>query len=111
MGFPGGSISPDDLADGTRPNEEAIRREISEETGLGVIAVKAILVDSWIFKRSPGKIPGMVIGYRANVEGVQPQIILSNEHTEAAWGTKEDLLALDFGDDGGLHSSIIRAID
>jgi hypothetical protein len=65
-------------------------------------------VDSWTFKRSPGFILGVAIGYKVTVEGVKPSVQLSDEHTEYTWGTREEVLTLDFGDDGGLHPSVIR---
>jgi 8-oxo-dGTP diphosphatase len=112
--LPGGSIGQGDLqqaAAGIKPHEAAIRREIAEETGLVVVAVTAIFVDSWTFERSPGTILGIAIGYRATVVGVRPPVRLSDEHVERTWGSPQEILALEFGDDGWLHSSIVRAAD
>jgi len=108
--LPGGSIENSDIEVGGKPHETAIRREVIEETGLATLAIEAIFVDSWTFQRSPGPILGIAIGYRVTVKGVEPPVRLSDEHTEYMWGTHEEILALDFGDDGGLHPSVIRAV-
>jgi len=107
--LPGGSIDPQDVTDGAKPHTAAIKREVVEETGLEPTDVKAIFVDSWTFTKSPGTILGIAIGYLVTVEGVKPPVQRGDEHTAELWGSKEELLALDFGEDGGLHSSVIRA--
>lgn len=108
--LPGGSIGPEDLVEGSKPNIEAIKREIKEETGLDAEDIEAVFVDSWVFERSPGKILGLAIGYRARVKGIKPQVHLSHEHTDSRWGSKDEVLSLEFGDDGGLHPSIIHRV-
>jgi 8-oxo-dGTP pyrophosphatase MutT (NUDIX family) len=107
--LPGGSIEQSDIEMGGKPHEIAIRREVIEETGLAALAIEATFVDSWTFERSPGLILGIAIGYKVTVGDVKPSVQLSDEHTQYIWGTRKEVLALDFGDDGGLHSSIIRA--
>jgi 8-oxo-dGTP pyrophosphatase MutT (NUDIX family) len=111
--LPGGSISAEDLEDqqdDTKPHLAAITREVREETGLESVDVRSVFLDSWTFTRSPGTILGFAVGYLVAVQGIKPPVYLSDEHTASLWGSKEDLLALDFGDDGGLHPSIIRAV-
>lgn len=108
--LPGGSIGPEDLVCGSKPHEEALKREISEETGLEVKELTPVFVDSWVFNRSVGKVLGIALGYKARVSGIKPPITLSKEHTECIWVTKEEILKLDFGEDGGLHPSIIQRI-
>jgi 8-oxo-dGTP pyrophosphatase MutT (NUDIX family) len=108
--LPGGSIGQEDLAEDTKPTVEAIKREIREETGFEVTDIRVVFTDSWVFEESPGKILGIALGYRAVVMGVKPRVSLSNEHAESLWGTKAELLVLDFGDDGGLHQSIIEVV-
>lgn len=107
--LPGGSIGPEDLV-AEKPTQEAIKREVFEETNLEVVEVEPIFFDSWTFTRSPGQILGIAIGYRCKVKGVKPEVKLSNEHLESKWGTKEEILALDFGDDGGFHPSIVQKV-
>ncbi|MHA2060876.1 MAG: NUDIX domain-containing protein [Candidatus Sifarchaeia archaeon] len=106
--LPGGSVGPDDLVEGTQPHIEVIKREIKEETGLETQEVEPVFVDSWVFTKSPGKILGVAIGYRCKVSGVTPEVRLSEEHIESTWGNKKQIMALDFGEDGGLHPSIIK---
>ena len=105
--LPGGCVSPQDLNNTENPIFAAIFREVLEETGLQVFKSEAIYVSSWVFERSPGKILGVAIGYKCQVRGVKPEVKLSLEHYQFQWGSKEAILALDFGDDGGLHSGII----
>ena len=83
--LPGGSLEPKDLVKGTKPNIEGIKREVEQETGLRLIDIEPVFIDSWVFSRSPGDILGMAIGYRARVD-------------------------IDFGDDGGLHKSILQKV-
>lgn len=110
--LPGGSLSPDDLVEGTKPNIEAIKREIKEETGLVVEEIEPVFVDSGIkHTQSAGDVLILAIGYKCRVQGTIPEITLSSEHTEYKWGSKEEILSLDFGDDGGMHVSIINNLD
>lgn len=106
--LPGGSLGLEDLVGNAKPHIEAIKREIKEETGLDAIEVEPIFVDSWVFTRSPGQILGIALGYRARVKGVKPAVSLSSEHTDSKWTSKEEALASDFGEDGGLHRSIVE---
>lgn len=106
--LPGGSAGPEDL-EVANPLEEAIRREVEEETGLDVTSAEPVYVSSWVFTRSPGKILGVAVGYKCTVAGVKPKVSLSAEHYQSLWGTKEKILALDFGEDGGMHKKIIEA--
>lgn len=116
--LPGGSVSPEDVIAGSKtgglkPTEIAVRREIWEETGLEVTELSRIFENEWVFKRSVGNILGYAFGYVARVKGVTPPITLNqkeSEHIESKWLTKEEVLALDFGEDGGLHSSIIKKV-
>ncbi len=106
--LPGGSLGPEDLKQ-SKPHTVAIGREVFEETGLQPKNIRAIFVDSWTFQRSPGTILGLAIGYEVMVEGIKPSVQLSDEHTAELWGAREEVLAFDFGDDGGLHPAILRA--
>jgi len=105
--LPGGSVSPGDVNATQNPIFTAIAREVMEETGLEVINTEVIYVSSWVFNRSPGKILGIAIGYKCHVKGIKPEVKLSPEHYQSQWGSKEAILTLDFGDDGGLHKGII----
>jgi 8-oxo-dGTP pyrophosphatase MutT (NUDIX family) len=108
--LPGGSLGPEDLIDSTKPYIEAIKREIKQETGLEVIDIESVFVDSWVFTRSSGKILGLAIGYKAKVMGVKPIVTISDEHIDYKWRIKEEALGADFGDDGGLHKSILQKV-
>lgn len=53
---------------------------------------------------------GLAIGYEVTVEGVKPSVQRSDEHIAERWCTQDEILALDFGDDDGLHPAILRAL-
>jgi len=108
--LPGGSLGLEDLVKVTKPNVEAIKREVREETGLNAVNVKSVFVDSWVFTKSPGDILGLAIGYKVKVPGVKPNVVLSDEHIESKWVTKEEAANSDFGEDGGLHKSIVQEV-
>lgn len=108
--LPGGSVGPEDVVVGTKPHAEAVMREIREETGLDVIEIQPVFVDSWVFERSVGKVLGIAIGYRVTVAGTKPTPVLSHEHTDHLWDTKENVLHLDFGSDNGFHKTILENI-
>lgn len=107
----GGSLGPEDLNDGVKPHEEGISREALQETGLKISEIKVVFVSSWVFTKSVGKVLGLALGYQAKVEGIKPEIKLDGkEHVEYYWLSKEEALNADFGDDGGLHKSIVSSI-
>lgn len=108
--LPGGSVDLEDLKNEEEPTIEAIKREISEETGLKVTDLERIYIRSWVSERSVGKILGIAFGYKCRVAGVKPQVKLSEEHYDYRWERKEEILKLDFGDDGGLHKGIIERV-
>ena len=83
---------------------QALEREVKEEAGLAISNVKTIHSSSG-FNQSKGVFI-VAIGFRCTVAGDQ-EIKLSPEHTEYKWVTKEEFLALDIGDDGGLIKSIL----
>lgn len=103
----GGSIDKKDFKQ--HFHLEAIGREVLEETGLTGLDFKIVYVDSGTkMTKSVGEIGVLVLGYRCNVSGVKPQVKLSSEHTNSRWVSKEEALNADFGDDGGLHRSIVE---
>ncbi len=107
--LPGGSMNPTDLEE-SAPHEAAIRREVGEETGLKIEEVRPVYIGSWVFERSVGKVLGVAIGYVCRVRGVMPDPKLSSEHVDRHWGEKEEIMQMDFGDDGGLHAAIIKLV-
>jgi len=108
--LPGGNMGPEDLIDGTKPHIEAIKREAKEETGLDITGLEIAFVDSWVSIKSIGRILNLAIGYKAVVKGIKPVVTLSDEHTDFKWVTREEALNADFGDDRGLHKSILQRI-
>lgn len=110
MDLVGGSLGEEDLIDGLKPHEEGISREALQETGLKISEIKIIYINSWVFTKSFGKVLGLALGYQAKVDGIKPEIKLSDEHIESFWMSKEEALNADFGDDGCLHKSIISSI-
>ncbi len=109
--LPGGSFLLEDLTTENNPHLEAIKREIKEETGLAVQNIDVIHTSSGIKQtQTAGPVLIMAVGCKANTEGVKPKVTLSQEHTEYQWLPKNEAVALDFGNDGGLHKAIIEAI-
>lgn len=109
--LPGGSMDVDDLEgnEDSEPHADAIKREVVEETGLGVLRVEEVCVSSGVKQMETiGKVLILALGYRCYVDGVRPAINLGDEHCESRWISKEEFLKLDFGDDGGLHKKVIR---
>lgn len=109
--LPGGSVGMEDLKNEKEPTIEAIKREIVEETGLKVSDLERIYVMSWVSEQTVGKILGIAFGYKCRVAGVKPQVKLSEEHYDFRWGSREEILSLDFGEDGGLHRKIVLALE
>lgn len=108
----GGSMSPEDLSSGQQnPNEQAIKREVLEETGLHVSGVKIIHAESGVKKtQSAGDVLVLALGYKCVVNGTRPEVALSDEHTEYKWISRGGLEDIDFGDDGGFHKRIVEAV-
>ena len=75
--LPGGHIEVDE------PKEEALRREVKEETGLEISDVRPLrTVEKTTF-------------YRAQSKG--DDVILSDEHTEYRWVSEEEIKKLEIG--------------
>ena len=103
----GGSMSKEDVAsEGIPPHEGAIKREVEEETGLKIEKIKIVFVGSGKKVNKAGKnVLILALGYKCKVKGVKPIVKLSEEHPESWWTTKEEVLKIDFGDEG-LHKII-----
>ncbi len=65
--------------------EEAVKREVKEETGLDVFNLKYYKSQPWPFSSS------MMIGFFANADDKQKISIDTNELTEANWFTRNNL--------------------
>lgn len=109
--LPGGSLSPGDFSQNQQnPSEQAIKREILEETKLEVSDVKVVHAESGVKKtQSSGDVLILALGYKGIVKGHKPAVTLSEEHTEYAWINRRELQNIDFGDDGGFHKRIINS--
>lgn len=110
--LPGGSMDIDDLIKSPEnPHESSIKREVKEETKLEAKNFIPIFVGSSVkTDTEERKILILAICYQAKVEGISPQVILSQEHIGYHWFSKSEALSLDFGEDGGFHQSSIQSL-
>lgn len=87
-----------DLAGGNlsfgQSTEDGLRKEIREETNLEVDYIRPIRVWSHYFDNT--KIYHLYIGYSCKAKSAT--VILSEEHIEHKWVTKEEFLKLDSAD-------------
>lgn len=81
--IPGGRIEPDE------PLEEALAREVSEETGLTLEKVDKLLAAQDIFV--PGK--DIHVVRLTYVGGASGEVAISDEHDDYKWLTLEEILA------------------
>ena len=87
------------LLDGETP-EEAVVREIKEETGLS--ATVTSLVDAWVYRVSPRE-KVLILQYACRLKRVRA-VTISHEHTEYTW------LRLDALDGEPLPEGYLRGI-
>jgi 8-oxo-dGTP diphosphatase len=83
--LPGGAV------DYPETHEEALRREIDEETGIEITAIKPLEVQTGYNKDEDFYI--IFIGYTCTTS--DSEIRLSHEHTDYRWVSKAELLELD----------------
>ncbi|HCR55719.1 TPA: hypothetical protein DIV49_01995 [Candidatus Saccharibacteria bacterium] len=82
LDIPGGRIEVDE------PLEQALAREIREETGLSLLAVHKLLAAQDIFVNAKN-VRVVRLTYVAKAEG---KVVLSNEHSDYAWLTIENAM-------------------
>jgi 8-oxo-dGTP diphosphatase len=85
--MPGGKIDPG------QPPEESLRREIFEETGLGVeeILPNMLLVESFVLQE--GKYAGsLYVSVVCVAKVIEGDVVLSNEHSEYKWVQFSELM-------------------
>jgi ADP-ribose pyrophosphatase YjhB (NUDIX family) len=81
-GIPGGKIKWGE------PSETALRREIKEETGLGVTDIEFVLVQDCIHSREFYRDAHFVLlNYTCRCAGQQPRVKLNHEARESRWVT------------------------
>jgi mutator protein MutT len=79
--LPGGRLDAEETP------EEALVREIQEETGLSARVTS--LVDAWVFEVIPGK-RVLILQYACRLKGAC-RVAISHEHDEHAWLCTDDL--------------------
>ncbi len=107
----GGAMGVEDLNVLQNPHEVSLKREILEETGLTIDSTEIVYICSLVKKtQSAGSVLILPIGYRCKINGIKPAVVLSDEHIESRWVTKEEFLGMDFGDDGGFSVALIEKV-
>ncbi len=109
--LPGGSIGPDDLLLEGQPHEDALRREVIEETGLTVREITPVCVRSGKKNtQMAGEVFVYAVGFQCRVLGIQPTVVLSKEHIEYRWVSPDEVISVDFGENtDGFHRQTIEA--
>lgn len=90
LGIPGGKIHHGETM------EEALVREIAEETGLFAHGVRFALVQDSVFSpefHEPRHF--VLLNFIARVEGEAPEVTLNDEAEAWCWATPEEALAMD----------------
>mgnify|MGYP002626641001 CR=1 FL=1 len=116
--FPGGNVEPENVevdyvnsgrGDSTDILNKVMVREVEEETGVVIEGdrLKVVLAASG-FDPSK-KLFVIALGYVYELED-EVRIVLSDEHTEYAWVTKEAFGELEVGDDGGMLGSLVARV-
>lgn len=83
--LPGGNLLYGEIAD------EGLRREIFEETGLPIVDLKPFYV---VTKHDTSKpMYYLLLGWQCRA--TSDHVVLSHEHSEYAWVTKKEFVALD----------------
>lgn len=105
----GGSLSPEDLETSPQPHLAGGEREAQEEAGIKIFDVEPVWTDSGAKDtKTAGRVLVYCVGFKCKVEGIKPVVTLSHEHTEYKWVSKDEALVADFGDDNGMHKSIVK---
>lgn len=81
--IPGGRIEPEE------PLEEALRREVQEETGLTLESIDRLLAAQDIFVAA-APVHVVRLTYVGTASG---EVAISDEHDDYAWMSKEEVLA------------------
>ncbi len=84
---------------------EALRREIREETGLAAHTIKPLYIASSYGKLYEGKTIFALTQICSEWEG---EVALSDEHVEYRWVTPQEFLEMETGDDGGFLKSSVK---
>lgn len=116
--FPGGNVEPENVeadyvdsgrGDGDDILNKVMVREVEEETGVEIDGelLKTVLMASGFDPEK--KLFVMALGYMYDLDE-EIEVILSDEHSEYAWVSKEEFGELEVGNDGGMLGSLVQRV-
>ncbi len=88
--LPGGGIEDEEP-------QEGLTREVKEETGLDILALKPLSVDAYIYDKGLEPIQRIEITFLCSIKATE-KIHLSPEHSAYQWITPDGVNEFDFSD-------------
>lgn len=90
--LPGGGVDYGELP------QESLKREIQEECGLAVEVLYPLVVNTYTMPVEKDEVQRIEITFLCKSENEDQEVVLSNEHSEYRWITKEEIKDFDFSD-------------
>jgi 8-oxo-dGTP pyrophosphatase MutT (NUDIX family) len=97
--FVGGAMSEEDFENKTEDlNRDSLYREVREEIQLEITQPEIIYVKTFKkITKSVGSVLTLILIYTSRIKGENQTPVVSDEHSEYKWCTKNELISLDYG--------------